>query len=256
MAYFSLKDVSHVMFDGVNVADGIDSITLKVNAKVAEHHACGQVFPYNFLLGMYDGELTLSGWMDSVATTPTTGGKINALSTAGGSDMVVSVLIVGNTASNRCWSYQAARVSELEAVLALDDVHKLTPGIMVRGIVDYCFLATPYALRTTAGNTDTAYADMGALSTPGARAYLHVGGLTLGAATSATVVVRHSSDHITFAPQGSGSFANVTATPTNWGQCITLTGLVNRYISTSWIYNGGAGTNISYLTTIRPLDVV
>jgi hypothetical protein len=256
MAYFSLKDVSHVMFDGVNVADGIDNITIKVAAKTAEHHACGQVFPYNFPLGLYEGEMTIGGWMDSVVTTPTTGGKINALSTAGGSDMVVSVLIEGNTVSNRCWSYQAARVSEVEAVLSLDDVHKLTPGITVRGAVDYGFLATPYATRATAGNTDTAYADMGAISTPGARAYLHVGALTLGGATSATVVVRHSSDHITFNPHGSGSFANVTATPTNWGQCITLTGLVNRYISTSWIYNGGAGTNISYLTTIFPFAIV
>jgi hypothetical protein len=250
MAYYSLKDVSHVMFDGVNVADGIDNISLKVAAKTAEHHACGQVFPYNFSLGMFSGELTLGGWMDSVATTPTTGGKINALSTA---DMVVSVLIEGNLASRRCWSYQAARVSELETVFSLDDVHKLTPGITVSGAVDYAFVAAAYASRTTAGNTDTTYADMGFLSSSGARAYLHVGALTLGSATSATVVVRHSSDNITFAPHGSGSFANVTTTG---GQSITLSGLVNRYISTSWIYNGGAGTSIAYLATIAPFATV
>jgi hypothetical protein len=247
MAKFSLKDVSHVMFDELNVADGIDSLTLKVNALVAEHHACGQVFPYNFKLGLYNGELTLSGWMDSVTTTPTTGGKVNILSPTAA--MVVSILIEGNTVGNRCWSYQAARVSELEAVLSLDDVHKLTPGISVSGVVDYGFLATPYALREAAANTDAAYADMGAVSLTGARAYLHVGALTLGAATSAAVKIRHSDDHITWADHASGTFANVAAIG---GQCITLSGTVNRYISTSWAYNAGAGTDISYLATIAP----
>jgi hypothetical protein len=40
------------------------------------------------------------------------------------------------------------------------------------------------------------------------------------------------------------------------GQYITLSGAVNRYISTAWLYNGGTGTNISYLAAIYPLTVV
>lgn len=254
MGFSSLKDVTHVMFDGVNIADGIDTLGMKVSADVSVHHACGQVWDYNFWLGSYKGELTLSGWMDTLTTTPPLAqedlGRVNALSTA---DKVVTVFLEGNAVSNRCWSFQAANVSEIEVGISNDDVHKLTPGITSRGAVDPSYVTTPYATRTAAGNTDTAYADMGALSSAGARAYLQVGAIVLGAAASATVVVRHSSDHITFVAHGDGSFADTTAIS---GQCITLSGLVNRYISTSWIYNGGAGTSISYLTTIAPLSTI
>lgn len=248
MSYASLKDVTHVMIDGINIADGIENVTMKVSAKSAVHNACGQVWPYTFWLGEYEGELSLSGWMDSVATTPSTNGRINSLSSA---DKVVTVFLEGNVVSSRCWSFQAARVTELEAILSDDDVHKLTPGIKSRGAVDPSYVATIYATRTTAGNTDTTYADMGASSSTGARAYLEVGGLTLGSATSATVTVRHSSDHITFTAHANGAFTNVTAIG---GECITLSGTVQRYISTSWAYNGGTGTNISYLTTIAPIS--
>jgi len=252
MGLSSLKDVTHVMFDGVNIADGIDTLGMKVSADVAVHHACGQVWDYNFWLGSYKGELTLGGWMDSLTTTPVLAdialSRVNALSTT---DKVVTVFLEGNVVSNRCWSFQAANVSEIEVGISSDDVHKLTPGITSRGAVDPGYITTPYATRTTAGNTDAAYADIGASSADGARAYLQVGAIVLGGATSATVVVRHSSDHITFVAHASGSFANTTAIS---GRCITLSGLVNRYISTSWIYNGGAGTSISYLTTITPLS--
>jgi hypothetical protein len=238
---FSLKDVSHVLFDDKNLADGIDSLTVKVSAKVAEHHACGQVFPYNFILGLYSGELSLTGWMDSVVTTPASGGKINAV---GSANCIVTVLHEGNTVSKRCWSFQSARVTEVEAVLSVDDVHKLTPAISVNGGVDYGVVVSPHAQRTTAANTDTEYADLGAAAADGVRAYLHVTALVLGAATSATVKVRHSTDHITFADKG--TFTDVTAAG---AECISIAGPVNQYLSTSWAYNGGEGTSIDYLVT-------
>jgi hypothetical protein len=97
--------------------------------------------------------------------------------------------------------------------------------------------------RTTAGPTDTNSDEWAASSANGGAGYLSVSALTLGGYTSVTVVIRHSTDDITFADLI--TFTAVTAAPT--AERKTVTGTINKYTLTRHTFNGaGTGQSITF----------
>ena len=71
----------------------------------------------------------------------------------------------------------------------------------------------------------------------GGAGFLEVFALNLDGGTSATALILDSQDNITFATLV--TFVNVTAAPN--GQCVEVTGTVDRYTAASVAFNGGAG---------------
>jgi len=100
-----------------------------------------------------------------------------------------------------------------------------------------------HVARTTAGPTDTSSDDWTASSANGGVGYLGVSALTLGGYTDVTIVIRDSTDDITFADLI--TFTAVATAPTAERQIVA--GTVNRYTLTRHTFNGaGAGQSITF----------
>jgi hypothetical protein len=232
MAYKSSKDAARVYVDWLDVHSDLDTVNIKTSAVLREFKPLGATWPTQVDTGARKGELTMSGLYNGSFTA-------TALSTLGGANKVVSALVEGEALNDRFYGWQAATVSDTEVGLAPDDVHTQSATFSVNGEVNYGYVVHPPQERTTGGNSDTTYADLGAAAAGGGHGFLHVSSITLGGSTSCTVKVRHSTDHVTFVDHT--SFTNVTA---SGSECKALAAL-NRYLSVSWAWNGaGAGQSI------------
>jgi hypothetical protein len=234
MAYLSPKDCACVFFDGLDVKQSNNELTITSEAICPRRRPIGSAYKAAFITGQKDSELTIAGWLDDV-TSPQLGD--------------LSVLFGGNAVSALFAGFSAAHVVGQSLGTSEDDLDTFTPTIVANGcIAGIGYVVAPYAAYTAAGNTDAAYATMTEASAASGRAYLHVAALTLGGSTSCTVKVRHSSDHITFADHT--AFTNVTAIG---AETIALAATVNKHLSISHAWNGaGAGQSISAFVGVVP----
>lgn len=239
MTWYSSKDVGFVFIGDQNITTLLNSARMKTEAVLTDTTGLGNTWREMTDTGLRRGELEFSGFYDGLAVS---------MNTVSGTDRVVSVLLEGNTVSKRFQGYRAAIVSGAEIGISPESVHTSTPTTTVRGAVDFGYVAAPRATRTTAGNTQSTYADMGAAADNG-RAYLHILSLTLGGYTNLVVTVQHSDDHDTWADHTAFTAATATGAET-----IALTGTVNRYLAIKWEWTGaGTGNTFSAFVGVAPV---
>ena len=102
---------------------------------------------------------------------------------------------------------------------------------------------TAHLLARTLATEDTASDDWTTSSANGAVAYLGVSALALGGYTDVTIVIRDSTDDISFADLV--TFTNVSTAPT--AERKTVAGTINRYTLTRHTFNGaGASQSITF----------
>ena len=237
MTYYGSKDVGLVAMGSTGGANNwvaafkqvMGGLRTKVTAVTDSRKFVGNAFPTVIDTGAREAELEFT---DVVYE-----GTMNSMWSPGANQLMVITCPEGDTLGAHFYGFQSALVTAAEAQFAPDAVDVIVPEITVTGKVNLGTIVAPLATRTTAGNTDATWADLGTSYATGI-AYIFTTGLALGAATSTTVKVRHSSDHITFVDHT--AFTNITAIG---NETKALSSLVNRYLSISWAYNGGAGSS-------------
>lgn len=238
MGYVSLKDCGHIYVGPTSVGSSAGGFRIKRTALMDERRFAGNVYPTALDTGIRNGELELT---DVIYDTTTNPAFVPFPSTA----QVVSVCLEGDTASARFYGFQAARVSAAEVVLDPEKMDDIVPEFTVAGEVNYGYVVAPHAARSTAGNTDSSYADDGAQAASG-HAYLHVPSITLGGYDNCIVTVRHSSDHASW-----GDHTAFTAVTAATHEVKALATTVERYLSVSWAWTGaGSGQSITFFVGV------
>jgi len=230
MAYTSAKDISSIFFDGLDVKQSNNAMTITNEAVMPKRRPFGSAYKGAYPTGQVDGEMTISGWLDSVT--------VAQLGDLTGDSKVISVLFAGGTVSSRFLGFQAAYVTGAKTGIADDDLDTYEPVITANGCkANFGYVVAPLAARTTDDDTDDAYCTM--VETTGASgiAFLHVSAIALDGGTSVLFKIRDSADHITFTDHT--AFAAVTAVG---AQTVALASEVKKYLSISWEWTGGGGS--------------
>ncbi len=233
MTWYSSKDVAYVLIGYKSIGSYLNALRMKTSARLTDTTGLGKTWREMSDTGLREGELEMSGFYD---------GTMSFMNTVAATDQVVSVLLEGNTVSKRFYGFEKAIISASEVGISSDSVHTTTPGLTVRGAVDFGYVVAPVTARTTAGNTQATYADAGAAMTA-PRAYLNIASLTLGGYDSLVVTVQ-SCDTSGGSYDDETAFTAITSTLTG-SQCITLASTVNRYLAIKWAWTG-AGTGQSW----------
>jgi len=237
--FYSSKDVAYVFVGDDTWQAYLNTVNIKISVKLADTTPLGVSWPVMTDTGLRSGEFTCAGFYD---------GDKTIMNTISDTDKVVAVLLEGNTVSKRFYGFRAATVSAVEIGLSSDNVHTSTPELSVRGAVDFGYVVAPSAARTTAGNTQATYADMGASAT-GPRAYLAVTSLTLGGYTNLVVTVQSCAT-----AEGSYDDETAFAAVTEAGaQTVALSGSVNRYLAVKWAWTGaGSDPSATFFVGVAP----
>ena len=239
MATYASPDVAYVLIGEDPWQAYLNTLTIKTDAVLADVTPLGTAWRTMADTGLRSGEVTCAGFYDGTKT---------GMNTVSATDRVVSVLLEGNTRSKRFYGVRAAVVSAAEVGISSDSVHTSTPGITVRGNIDFGYVVAPVAARTTAGNTQSTYADAGASMTA-PRAYLHVTSLTLGGYTNLVVTLQSCAT-------SGGSYDDetaFTAVTAAGAQSIAISGDVNRYLAVKWAWTGaGTGQSATFFVGVAP----
>jgi len=230
MAYTSAKDVSSVFFDGLDVKQSNNEMTITNEAIMPKRRPLGSASKSAYPTGQVDGEMSITGWLDSVTAVQ--------LGDLTGDSKVISVLHDGGLVSSRFLGFKAANVTGAKAGIADDDLDSYEPVITANGCkANFGYVVAPLAARTTDEDTDDTYCTM--LETTGASGtgFLHVTAIDLDGGTSVLITIRDSADHITFTDHT--AFAAVTAVG---AQTVALATEVKKYLSISWAWTGGSGS--------------
>lgn len=238
MAYSSLKDLAYVFVDGYDIAPAVESARMRTGALVVSKHFAGNAFPTAIDTGIRSGELEIGAVLTSTTD------QVNAVS---GTGRVVSLPIEGNTAGNRCYTFQSAKVESVEVGVSQDDVDSLNPGFIVAGEVNFGFIVHAYAERTTAGNTDAADVDFAAAVPAGAHAVLHVCAIDAGGGNGLTVTLRDCCDADTY-----GDHTAFTKTDAVGAEVVALATATDRYLSVSWAWDEGSDQSASFFVAVLP----
>ena len=232
MALKSSRDVAFLLVAGRNILGVMTSLADAQEAVVEETTALGSADDTWTAVGLTKWALEQDGFYDSGA-----GGGNEALSLTG--EQVLMYGLEGNTIGADFLGVNGVR-STNEKGPARDALTKAKASYKAERGPERGHISAELAARTTAGPSDTTSDDWGtgfAPSTNGGAGYLGVTALALDGGTSITVVIRHSSDNISFADLI--TFANVTAAPA--AERKTVAGSINRYTLTRWTFNGAAG---------------
>jgi len=236
MAYYSGADVYALWLDGHDVRGSQQSLQASMEAVVDRRRALGSTSQAALTTGQTDGTLEMSGWLSS--------DTINYLSSLGTASVLL-VQLAGNTGGALALAGASVLRSGQELSYEDDRAANYVPHLALDGRLRLANLACPYAARTTAGNTDASYVDLGSSSASG-QIYLELGALTLGGYTSLTVTLRHSSDHVTFA-----THTTLAAMTAIGGQSVAYGANLNRYISVGWSWTGsGSGQSASFVVAV------
>ncbi len=232
MAYYSLKDC-FLYCSGYDLSAQMTGLGAKMTSEFVKWRGLGSTAPTTTLLGTRDVEITCAGLYESTTTALTVapGNTTNRVFVAG---------FETDDESKKFWGIPDALLSEAELNLAPDDLDRVTPVLVANGKGYEGYIVAPLAARTTAGNTQATYADMGA-SASAPKAFLIVTALDLDGYDSLTVTVQSCAT-------SGGSYDDetaFTAVTTTGGQTVTLAGTVNRYLAIKWAY-AGTGTDPSW----------
>lgn len=232
MAYLSGKDVHAVFIDELDVKQSQNALTITNEAVAPKRRPLGSASPGCYLTGQVDGEMTISGWLDSETAVQ--------LGDLTGDAKVISVLFAGNTVSSLFAGFQSAYVTGNKVGTDEDDLDSFEPVITANGCkANIGYVVGPHAAYTSAANTDATYATMNDDTGATGVGFLHITAIDLDGYDSVTFTVRHSDDHITFADHTAFTTAAAVG-----AQTVALAATVNKYLSVAHAYVG-AGTDPS-----------
>lgn len=131
------------------------------------------------------------------------------------------------------------RIAKKEGLTLAGAKHSVT-GSYLRGIV-----AGGFTPRSGTGNTEAASNDNTSATATGYTADLHVPALFLDGGTNVVVKVRHSVDNVVWADLA--TFAAVTVPGSSERLTAASPTAVNRYLSITWTFTGGAAPTGTFL---------
>jgi len=234
-------DLAHLFFDGVDVKAANSELQIESSVVAIKKHVRAAAYPSLFVTGQHDGGLVYDGWLDS-----TTAAQIGDSS---GLAKVISVLHEGNVSGAHFFGLQSAAVGGRVFTMPQEDLDTLTPLLVVDGEVDFGFVVATYANRTTDGNTQSTYVDLGAAADTGGRLYMNIGAIDVGGGSGVTVTLQHSTDHSSW-----GDHANGVLTIANaiGAQCLNISAAVYRYVAMKWAWTGGTSQSFSAFVGFAP----
>ena len=232
-----MPDIGYVIYNGVDLLGITTSLVDETVNATEDVTVAGDAIAEQAFTGYQEGTVQLSGFYDSSLFAVLQGKPSGVLMLAN----------EGNTRGKYVIAAQDAKPLAPQRAGEAKAFTKANVTWTVAGTgyaLDRAILAAPLAARTTAGNTDALYVDLGATASNGVRFYASATALTLGGYTNAKVTLRHS------ATPGSG-YVDIATTALTFtaagGFSFEYTGSVNRYLSVSWSYTGtGSGQSITF----------
>jgi hypothetical protein len=245
MSYHGWKDINHVRTGGFNVQQqnivGLDMPTLK--ALFEAYHAAGNEWASKHYLGIKeaDGMFAFDVFYDDTADT----GSFEAwVEGAHRVDVYVQVVFAGTDGG----AAKGDKVTCFKAHQSLWSIapkkgekHKIRVEWEPSGeIYEGCKLVAAPAAYTADGNTQSSPLDNSASSSGGGDAFLDAAEIDLDGHDGLSVLLKHSSDNVTYATKG--TFATITGT--EGSGALALTGTINRYTAIAIDFTG-TGTSPS-----------
>lgn len=236
MAKYSSKDVGFFTVGGYDVLGTTSKIEESAELKTEETTPLGVDAEEYTSTGVRKVGLTQDGWFDDA-----TGSIHDLLATLPAASAVGMLAFQGNAVSKLFSGYPSIYRTTYNRQVNLGAVQKANGEYACSAAAEEGYIAAPMAARTTAGNTDSTYADMGASGSNGGYGYLAVRSITLTGATGFVAKLRHSSDHITFA-----DLVTFTSTTAITSERKSFAGTINRYLSCSWAWTGGTSPSATF----------
>jgi hypothetical protein len=166
---------------------------------------------------------------------------------------IITVALGGNNRAAPVALASGGLKTHIQKLIASQTLTKATLDFVVNSIdpagAVSAALVGELAQRTTAANNDANYVDFLAAAPNGGSVYLQCTQLALGAATNLVVTLRHSTDHAAWNDHANGVFTALTAVG---AQRLAIAANINRYLSFSWAWTGGAGTSATFLVAFVP----
>jgi hypothetical protein len=239
MTKYASKDVAFFVIGGYNVLGATTKIEDISSLKLTEALALGDTDEGWFSSGVRHNEVTQEGWFDD--------------SSGSSHELLVNLPVVGlpmafapngGTLGKQVVCFTEVQRVGYDVQLSVGEVTKANGVYGISGDRQEGLIVAPFISRTTAGNTDTTYLDLGAPVTNGVTYYGIVTALTLGGYTSLDLALRHSSDHITFVSRSTlaGYDAGDFRTKTQYEY---VSGATYQYVSLGWSWSG-AGSGQSF----------
>jgi alpha-L-fucosidase len=239
MAKIGSPDVGFFLIGGFDLLGvSVTAFNFKHMAEVEEETGSGDGDEVWAAVGLSRGELSLSGFYEDAA------GKSDAALISTGSDRVVLIGHEGNTIGKIAQGFAGAVEGVYNRVLELAKLHKANANFKMNGPIERHRILHAHTTESAAsGDTESTSVDNAASSADGGAGILQVEDLTLGGYTDVTIKVRDSTDDIVFADLI--TFTNVTIAKTALRAIVA--GTVNRYLASSWLFNGaGGGQSIKF----------
>lgn len=240
MAKYSSADAAFVLIDGYSIAAYLTNVAQKPSESMTEDVTClSDTWRKQADVSVKDAEFSIEGFFDDTANTTKT-----ALRGLTGTTRIAMVGPAGNTIGRTFYGYQVIEADAEEPIIRgeLAKVRATFKGAAQsdQGLIIHALTADSGSSGTTQPGSSV---DNGASSANGAVGYLEVTALTLGGYTSVTIKLRHSTDNSSYADLI--TFTNITAAPGK--ERLTVAGTVNRYLATSYAFNGaGSGQSVTY----------
>lgn len=237
MTNYGMPDVGYVIYNGYDLVGTMTNMSDEIVNLTEDTTVAGNAVSTQSFIGVQEGTVELGGFYDSALFA--------ALQSKPSS--VLMYALEGNTAGK--YIAAAADAKPLAPRRAQESKAFTKANVSWAcgrtGIaIDRALLIAALAARSTAGNTDASYVDLGATASNGVRFYVAATALTLGGYTNGKVTLRHC------ATPG-GAYADITATAQTFtaigGYMYEYTSSVNRYLSIAWSWTGsGSGQSITF----------
>ena len=220
----SRKD-AQIIVGAYDMSSALDVLAFKQSAVLVNFNALGSASPTVYDTGERFAELSCSG-------LPNTHTTVSHIAT-----QIATVKFDSDVLDRRCFMFPQTTVSDVGEVIAAGDINRVETTFSISGEFNHGYIVAPLVARTDSGSTDATYCDSDAavVNPATAHALLHVTGLALGGYANCLIKVRDSADGDAHADHT--AFTAVTG---GTAELKTLTGGVGRYISVSWLWQGGS----------------
>lgn len=189
-----------------------------------------------FIAGLRGGNISLSGFFDSVAL-----GVDEVLNATLGAaaDRTVTIGPEGTAIGNITYLFKT-RTTSYNVSGAVDGVVEVTADLLANAEIDRGVALHNLTAETVTGDTNSSSVDGLAATSNGGVGNLHVTSITTG--TTLDVDIEDSADDAVWAVLTGGSFAQVTTTTTSEQITVAVGQAVRQYLSTAWVIVGTSYT--------------
>ena len=235
-----LPTFNHLFIGGYDIATVTSGGSIEANAVVDPFLAIGTTMVQNLDSGERNGNMAISGLLNSPTSDPVSPPSGILTGTA----QVVSALIEGDTITSHLppgfWGFRSAIIDKFTATMAQGNLHRFEVSLTGVNNVHYGSVVAPNATRVAASDTKATYITMP--QTTGypwatGHGFVHVSAVT-GAPTNLTVTITTSVDHVTWIDQAATAVFTTPYIGAKYLTLITSPG-VQQYVAMSWAWSGG-----------------